>query len=55
MLPTFKLKQLLKDAGGQREYYVTQLVNYIISDTGVIPEYEHAKELKIPIVKVSDF
>ena len=27
------LKQMLRDGGAQREYYVTDLVNYIISDT----------------------
>jgi len=46
-----KLKLVLKESGAQREYYVTQLVNYIISDTCDIPELEQANELNIPIVK----
>ncbi|XP_057300521.1 PAX-interacting protein 1-like isoform X2 [Hydractinia symbiolongicarpus] len=44
------LKQILKEGGAHREYYVTQLVNFVISDTCNFPQYDQAVDFKIPIV-----
>jgi len=44
------IKQILKDGGGQREYYITDLVSYIISDTCDFVQYQQAVESKIPVV-----
>lgn len=44
------IKQILKDGAGQREYYITDLVNYVISDSCDFAQYTQAKESKIPVV-----
>lgn len=46
-----KVKQLLKQGGASREFFVSNLATHIVSSTTDFPEYNQAKDIGIPVVK----
>eukprot|EP00795_Rhopilema_esculentum_P012733 gene12733-3459_t len=47
-----EVKNLLKQCGAKREFYISELVTHVITDTISFPEYEQAKDAKLDIVKI---
>ena len=47
------IKKILKEGGAQREYYVTDLLNYVIADNCDFHLYKQAVEAKVYIYRVS--
>ena len=43
---------MLKQGGATREFFFSNLTTHVISSTTKFPEYEQAKDIGIPIVKV---
>jgi hypothetical protein len=47
------VKQLLKQGGAKKEFYISDLVTHVISDTDEEALVNEAKEYNLPIVRVS--
>lgn len=46
------MKQILKDGGATREFYISDLVTHVIADNIKFSQHEETKEFSLPIVKV---
>ncbi|EDO41034.1 predicted protein [Nematostella vectensis] len=47
-----KVKQQLKQGGARREFYISDLVTHVITDSADFPQHSEAEEFNLPIVLI---